>query len=141
MFELIPFGHKANGLFDYFDQMVNDSFFGDTDQAFVPARTDILDKGDKYVLKADIPGFNKEDISIDIEGNRLTLTAEHKEEVKEDKNNYIRRERRYGAFARSFDIQGIDASQISASYQSGVLELDLPKVVETKPASHKIDIK
>lgn len=141
MFDLIPFDRRANSLFDSFDRWMGDGFFGDMEREMASFRTDILDKGDRYVLKADLPGFQKQDINIDIEGDRLTLTAKHKEEVNEDKKDFIRRERRYGALSRSFDIQGIDAGRISASYNDGVLELDLPKLVETKPASRKIEVK
>lgn len=141
MFDLIPFEDRASGLFDAFDHMLRNDFFGGPEKEIVPCRTDILDKGDHYVLRADMPGFQKEDINIDIEGDRLNLSAEHKEEKKEDKDNYLRRERRYDAFSRSFDIQGIDTDRISASYNDGVLELNLPKVPENKPETRKIEIK
>ena len=141
MFDLIPFEHRTNDIFDSFDRMMNDSFFGGWDRELAPCRTDILDKGDRFVLKADMPGFQKEDINIDIEGGRLTLTAKHKEDVDEEKKNYIRKERRYGALSRSFDLQGIDAAKISASYHDGVLELELPKLVEAKPETRKIEVK
>lgn len=141
MFDLIPFERRNGGMFDYFDRMMNDSFFGGFEKELAPCRTDILDKGDKFVLKADMPGFNKEDIKIDIEGNQLTISAEHKEETKEDRKDFIRKERRYGALSRSFDIEGIDANGISASYESGVLQLELPKLVETKPDSRSIEVK
>lgn len=141
MFDLIPSEHRTNDIFDYFDHMMSDSFFGGWDRELAPFRTDILDKGDRFVLKADMPGFRKEDINIGIEGDRLTLTAKHKEDVNEEKKNYIRRERRYGALSRSFDLQGIDAAKINASYNDGVLELELPKLAETKPEAREIEIK
>lgn len=141
MFDLIPFERRTGNMFDYLDRMMNDSFFGGMDRELSPCRTDILDKGDKYVLKADMPGFNKEDIKIDIAGNQLTITAEHKEETKDEQKNYIRRERRYGALTRSFDIEGINADGIGASYENGVLQLELPKMVETKPAARSVEIK
>lgn len=141
MFDLIPFERRSNNLFDTFDRMMDNSFFSGTDKDFAPCRTDIIDKGDKYLLKADMPGFNKDEIDIDIDGDQLTISAEHKEESKDEKKNYVRCERRYGALSRSFDIEGIDAGKISAQYSNGVLELSLPKVVETKPESKKIEIK
>ena len=141
MFDLIPFESRANNLFDSFDRMMNSGFFGGWGRETAPCRTDILDKGDRYMIRADLPGFKKEDIGIRIEGSRLTLTAERKEEVNEDKKNYIRRERRYGAYSRSFDIEGIDAEKISASYKDGVLELELPKLPETKPETRRIEVR
>lgn len=138
MFDLVPFDTRSGSIFDTFDRMMNSGFFG-LDEDYAPCRTDILDGGDKFVLKADLPGFRKEDIKIDVSGDVLTVSAEHKEESGGGKN-FVRRERRYGALSRSFDIQGIDAGKISANYQDGVLTLDLPKIVETKPASRKIEV-
>ncbi|MCI1981838.1 MAG: Hsp20/alpha crystallin family protein [Oscillospiraceae bacterium] len=144
MFDLIPFEHRNSGLFnafDAFDRMMDDSFFGGFEGGFTPCRTDIIDKGDRYLLQADLPGFKKEEINIGIEGNQLTISAEHKDEQKEDKKNYIRRERRYDALSRSFDIEGIDPNKISASYDNGVLELSIPKPVEEQTSSRKVEIR
>lgn len=139
MFELMPFSNRENELFDTFDRMVS-RFFGNPEQECFPCRTDILDKGDHFELVADMPGFNKEDINIGIEGDQLVLSADHKEESKEDEKNYIRRERRYGTVSRSFDLQGIDTDKISANYQQGVLDVSLPKIAETKPQQKRIEI-
>ncbi|HHV33042.1 Hsp20/alpha crystallin family protein [Caproiciproducens sp. LBM24188] len=139
MFDLIPFEQRSRNMFDYFNRM-SQEFFGDWDKDFYPCRTDVLDQGDKYVLKADLPGFNKEDIHINIEGNYLTLTAEHREENDNSNGNFIRRERRYGSFSRSFDITNIDADRISARYDRGVLELSLPKKETALPPSRQIEI-
>lgn len=140
MFDLIPFEHRNNDLFRYFDDMERAFFGGNTDIA--PCKTDILDEGNRFVLKADLPGFKKEDIHLDIEGDRLTISAEHSEENKteDQKNNFIRRERRHGSMSRSFDISSIDANHIEAKFENGVLELDLPKKQETVPANHRIEI-
>ena len=72
----------------------------------------------------------------------LTISAQHDEnkEEKDDKGGYIRRERRFGSFSRSFDITGIDESHISASYNNGVLELNLPKAVPVEPQAKRIAI-
>ena len=141
MFDLIPFENRSSNLFDAFDSMVGSSFLSGLENNFAPCRTDIIDQGDKYLLKADMPGFNKGEININIKGDQLDISAEHKEENKDEKKNYVRCERRYGALSRSFDIEGIDAGKISASYNNGVLELNLPKIVETKPEPKKIEIK
>ncbi|NLJ30576.1 MAG: Hsp20/alpha crystallin family protein [Clostridiales bacterium] len=140
MFDLIPFEQRSKGLFDPFEKMAQ-GFFGDWDKDIFPCRTDILDKGDKFVLKADMPGFNKEDIHIDINGDVLTLNAEHKEEVNEDKKDFVRRERRYGSVSRSFDISDVEADKITASYEKGVLELEMPKKQSTVPPTRQIEVK
>lgn len=139
MFDLIPFENRDRNLFRYFDDF-DRAFFGRPQSEWLPCKTDIVDKGDRYVLRADLPGFEKEDIHLDIEGDRLTLSAEHKEENKQEKENFIRQERRYGSMSRSFDISGIDADRIQASYKNGVLELNLPKKVEVQPQPRKIEI-
>jgi HSP20 family protein len=140
MFDLIPFENRTNSIFDYFNKM-NQDIFGELEKGFTPFRTDILDKGDKFLLRADMPGFDKQDIHIDINGDRLTITAEHTEETNENSNEYIRKERRYGSLSRSFDISNIEAGNISARYENGVLELDLPKKIEVQPSTHKIEIR
>ncbi|WP_330659686.1 Hsp20/alpha crystallin family protein [Caproiciproducens faecalis] len=139
MFDLMPFGRRENNLFNYFDNMEK-NFFGDISQGLSSFRTDVIDNGDKYLLKAELPGFKKEDIKIDIEGDRLTVSAEHKDETEEKNDNYIRRERRYGSFSRSFDISNIKCNEISAEYKDGILELSMPKLESVVPESRRIEI-
>lgn len=86
-----------------------------------------------------MPAFDKEDININIDGNKLTITAKHNVEKEENKDNYICRERRYGSFTRSFDVSNIKTEEIKADYKNGVLTLDLPKK-NNNPTSRKIDI-
>ena len=90
-----------------------------------------------------MPGFNKEDIKIDVNGSVLTLCAEHKSENDEKNKNgeYIRRERSYGSYCRSFDISNIDESAIEAEYTNGVLKVTLPKKAEQQPETKRIEIK
>ncbi|MFR8003428.1 MAG: Hsp20/alpha crystallin family protein [Hydrogeniiclostridium sp.] len=141
MFDLMPFDRRDNDMFSYFDSLGRSLFnsFGDN---FFSAfgGTDIVDNGTSYELTADLPGFKKEEISVDINGDRLIISAEHKEDTNGDEKNYIHRERRYGTLRRSFDINGIQADQISARYTDGVLHLTLPKQAEEVPASHRIEI-
>ena len=116
------------------------SFFGDL--AGQP-RIDIRETEEGYVLEADLPGFRKEDIRLDRDGNYLTLSAKREQETseKDKKGNYVRQERVYGSFSRSFDITGIDAESIGASYADGVLTLDLPKQKEKAASATSIEIK
>lgn len=143
MFDLIPFGRRNGSVFDTFDKMMDESFFGGLDGQFAPCRTDIIDQGDKYLLKADMPGFRKEDINVNVQGDELVITAERKDESgdKDAKGSYVRKERRYDSLSRSFSLDGIDAAKIAASYNNGVLELELPKVIEVKPEVKAIEIK
>ncbi|MCD8357229.1 MAG: Hsp20/alpha crystallin family protein [Clostridia bacterium] len=139
MFGMVPFEYRDRNLFDVFDNFER-SFFKNSSVDLPAFRTDIRDTGDKYVLEAELPGFSKEDISLDLKDGILTISAEHSEsnDQKDENGSYIRRERRYGSFRRSFDVAGIDENSISAAYNNGVLELSLPKAQQIIPESRKI---
>ena len=144
MFELIPFGRPMNRAMTYdpFREMDEFLFSAPARQMNVnPFKTDVIDKGDAYELVAELPGFSKEDIKLDIENNCLTISAERKLEEKEDKPNFVKRERFYGSYSRSFDLEGINVDGIEASYDNGVLVMKLPKVPEDVPVSRSIEIK
>ncbi len=143
MFELVPYTRKRNVTFyNPFDELedMQRRFFGET--AVRDFKTDIRDEGEHYLLEADLPGFRKEDIGVNIEGETLTIRAERSESTdeKDNKGNYIKRERCYGSFSRSFDMTGIRTEDISAAYENGVLKLTLPKKQETLPTSRKLEI-
>ena len=142
MYSLLPFGrysnNSLNSLFDEFER----SFFP-VDRSQMPAfRTDIKDEGDHFLLEADLPGFQKEDIDLHLQDGVLTITAKHDETVenKDEGGKYVCRERRVGNFTRSFNVSGIREDAISASYENGVLKLTLPKEGEPEPQSRKIAI-
>ena len=141
MFGMIPFERSDDNFFDLFDNFER-KFFGNSNAAIPDFRTDIRDAGDRFVLDAELPGFNKEDIKLDVKDGILTISAQHTEnkDEKDDKGSYIRRERRYGSFTRSFDITGVDDEHITASYNNGVLELNLPKAVPVVPEAKRIAI-
>ena len=145
MFELIPFdrrGHRMNVYdpFHMFDEMER-SFFGNNQPVVSSFRTDVTDTGDAFVLDAELPGFSKDDIKIDIENDCLTISAERKLENEDKQKNFIKRERFYGSYSRSFDVSGINVDGIEAAYTDGVLKLTMPKKVETAPASRRLEIK
>ena len=139
MFDLVPFRKSGNDIFSFFSEMEKNFMqnFGGQLSSF---KTDIIDKGDKFILEADIPGANKEDINIHVEDNKLTITAKHNVGKETNKDDYIRRERRYGSVQRSFDVSNIKVEKIKADYKNGVLTLDLPKKDEDAPKIKKIDI-
>ena len=141
MFGMLPFERSDDNLFDTFDNFTRNFFRGSN--ASLPAfRTDIQDKGDHYLLEADLPGFQKEDIDLHVQDGVLTITAKHDEtrENKDESGKYVCRERRTGSYARSFDVSGIREDGIGASYENGVLKLTLPKQGEQVPVSRKIAI-
>ena len=105
-------------------------------------RTDILEQDDKFILRAELPGFQKEDIDIQLHNGCLTISAEKKDESSnKEGEKYVRKERVYASMTRSFDVQNIDESKISAEYKDGILQLDLPKMEKTEPEIKKIEIR
>ena len=141
MYGLTPFGRTGFGLWDAFNDFDN-NFFGDS-MPINSCRTDIRDDGDKYVMESELPGFEKEDIKLDINGTQLTIAAEHStnSDEKDEKGNYIRRERTFGSYKRSFDVSDVDTEAISAEYKNGVLTLELPKKKPEEPVSKRLEIK
>lgn len=109
--------------------------------AFATFKTDIREESDRYVLEADLPGFKKDDIRIDLEDGFLTITAERHSESSDEQANYIRRERSYGSFARRFGTEGIDVERMDASFTDGVLTLSMPKLPEQTPLTRRIEIR
>ena len=141
MFELIPFTTRHVNAYDpfrAFDELQR-SFFNE--RPVLGFRTDVIDTGDAYRLDAELPGFKKEDISIDVENDCLTISVERKIEEEGKRPNYVKRERVYGAFSRSFDVSGINVDGIEAKYENGILTLHLPKKAAEIPASRKLEIK
>jgi HSP20 family protein len=95
---------------------------------------DLYEKDDSFVIKAELAGVDKENISIDLKDGVLTLSGERSDdnEVKED--NYYRRERTYGKFRRVFSLPAdVDSGKIKAEFKDGVLEIEVPKPEERKP--------
>ena len=143
MFGITPYERRNNAMtydpFKAFDNFEREFFKNGMMAEF---KTDIRDNGKEYELLADLPGFRKEDINIELDDTCLTIQAERRfeNEEKDKKGNYVRRERSYGSFSRSFDVSGIEVSAIKASYEDGVLKLVLPKKQEITPAARRLEI-
>jgi HSP20 family protein len=102
----------------------------DRDVSPLEMRVDVTEKNGIYTIRADIPGVKKEDISISIDGNVVQIDAEvrHEQDTKENGKKILRSERYYGSISRSFTVsQDVDDSQAKATYEDGVLTLELPK--------------
>ncbi len=109
------------------------------DDAWTPA-VDIIEKGDDLVIRAEVPGIDRDAIEVKLEDNTLILSGERVRETEADDTRAYRRERVCGSFVRSFSLpKTVDAKRIAATYKNGVLEIAIPKVEEAKP--RKIDIK
>ena len=144
MFEIIPIERRNRHVatYDPFREMeeFERRFWGNSSMT-AAFRTDVEDTGDAFKLEAELPGFSKDDIKIDIENDCLTISAERKFDDEDKKKNFVKRERFYGSYSRSFDVTGIDTDAIEASYNDGVLTLTMPKKKAEVPASRRLEIK
>ncbi len=108
---------------------------------WMPA-VDIYETPDQVVMKAELPGLTREDIEINVRDNTLSLRGQRKFEKDVKEENYLRIERAYGSFQRSFTLPvTIQQDKIKAVFRDGVLELTLPKAEEARPQQIKIDVK
>lgn len=108
---------------------------------WMPA-VDIYETPDQVVMKAELPGLTREDIEINVRDNALSLRGQRKFEKDVKEENYLRIERAYGSFQRSFTLPvTIQQDKIKAVFKDGVLELTLPKAEEARPKQIKIDVK
>ena len=144
MFDLVPFrndrGFRSlipDGLWENFFETGFPSFMG-----FGPKgmRVDIREEDDRYVMEADLPGFRKEDIGIQLKDNIITISAEHNEDFEEKGDSYLRRERRSGRLVRSFMVDNVKHDEVSARYENGVLRVTLPKENKRPAREKRIDI-
>ena len=95
---------------------------------------DIYDKDDHIVIKAEIPGVDKKDITVDIKDRVLTLKGERSSDNEEKKDNFYRRERTFGKFERSFSLPAqVDLDKVKADYKDGILKIEIPKPEGQKP--------
>src|SRR2546423_12114950 len=108
--------------------------------AWAPA-VDIYETEQELVVKADLPDVDPKDLDIRVENNLLTIRGERKFEKKVSEENYLRVERTYGAFSRSFSLPNtVNAEAIHAEYKNGVLTVNLPKREESKPRQVKVSV-
>lgn len=108
--------------------------------AWTPA-VDVHEDENQYTLTADLPGMKKEDISLSVVDNVVTLKGERKQETEKTEKGFHRIERTYGTFQRAFQIpRGVDASKVEARYENGVLTVNLPKPEAAKPRNIEVKV-
>jgi len=129
---------------DFFGSVFGDNFgFGDNFPSEARMNTDVQEFDDKYVMDLELPGFEKEDIKADLNNGYLTIKAEHSSDKnEEDKDGkFIRRERYFGSYKRSFYVgDGVSQNDIKASFDKGILKLDIPKKEAVKQERQFIEI-
>jgi HSP20 family protein len=145
MFEMMPF--RKNNVArrdDFFTPFLKNFFDEDmfTDMNYINGnfKVDLKETEDNYLVEADLPGINRDDIGIDYENNYLVISAKRDESIEDKEENYVRREIHYGEYKRSFYVDNVDESKISASFKDGVLKISLPKQTEMKDKKRKIEI-
>ncbi|HEX4952976.1 MAG TPA: Hsp20/alpha crystallin family protein [Thermoanaerobaculia bacterium] len=139
----MPFGDRDPFFTPFFERFFNlepyrtdlAPFSGEelTTRNWMPA-VDVKETPEAFMIHAELPGLTKEDIHITMEDNVLRLSGERKFEKKEEKDNYHRIERAYGAFSRSFTLgTGVLADKVKAEFKDGMLMITVPKAEEVKP--------
>ena len=131
--EMSTLQHRINHL-------LNEPFLrNDGDEEGLPMSTwypavDMFDNGDRIVIKAELPGMDKKDISVDVEDRVLTLSGERNYDNEVNEENYYRRERAHGTFRRVFNLPAdVNSDDIKADFKDGVLKVEIPKPEEKKP--------
>jgi HSP20 family protein len=132
--ELHTIQSEMNRLFNtYFDQPAQAARGGSTMRGWIPAM-DLVESGETYVLRADLPGLSEDDVKIELEDNVLTVSGERKGEHEDHEQGYYRVERAFGAFSRSLTLpEGVNPEAVRAHFDRGVLEVQIPKPEQRKP--------
>jgi HSP20 family protein len=111
-----------------------------TEFGYVPL--DIAETDEAYEVEAALPGVTPDEVTVQVHGDTVTIKGEAREETKEEDKNWLRRERRYGAFARAFSLPSdVDADRAVADFKDGVLKLHLPKSETGKPKTIEVRTK
>ncbi len=148
MFGLTPFNKnhvsrtKNNEFADFYnmvDDFFNHSFFPMRNLRNDTFKIDVKDSKEAYLVEAEMPGIKKEDVKIDFNDGRLILSVQRDEQVEEEKNNYIHRERRLTSMQRGVYLKDIKPDEITAKLENGVLRISAPKMNHTDNG-YKIEI-
>lgn len=148
MFDLVPFnngkGRSTNSpsenvsdIFDQFESNLLNDFMSLSNTGF---RTDIKETDEEYIIEAELPGLDKENITLEVEDDYLIISANNEETIEEDREGYLRKERKVGKFQRSFKLNNVNEDEIKAEYNNGILEVTLPKEEPGKTDRRTIDI-
>jgi HSP20 family protein len=135
---------RTNSLQEQFNRLFSEAFDHSSDESSIttwaPA-VDIFETEHELVVKADLPDIKDEELDIRVENNILTIRGERKFEKQVNENNYLRVERAYGSFSRSFSLANtVNSDAIKAEYKDGVLTLTIPKREEAKPKQIKVNV-
>jgi HSP20 family protein len=132
---------ELNTIQNEMNRLFNTFFESPSSQGGSPAQSrrwlpamDLVERGDEFVLRADLPGVPENEVNIELEDNVLTISGERKSEHEERTDGYYRLERASGSFSRSLTLpDGVDPEKVQASFDNGVLEVRIPKPEQRKP--------
>lgn len=140
MTQLVPFGNRRNDLaarrFDRFSNMIDDFFNDSLPSKLMTSnfKIDIKEQDNQFLIEAELPGFSRDQIKLDVENGLLTISAEKSDSNEETKDNYVHRERTMSSMTRRIALGEVDEDQLKAKLDNGILEVTVPKKakVETK---------
>jgi HSP20 family protein len=140
-----PFRSNGNTLQEQVNRLFDASYNGRNSESalttWAPAVDIYYETENELVLKADLPAIDEKDLDIRIENNTLTVRGERKFEKQVNEDSYLRVERSYGSFSRSFSLPNtINTEAIRAEYKNGVLTVQMPKRAESKPKQVKVNV-
>jgi HSP20 family protein len=138
--EVASLQQEMNRLFSTFFDTPATGGNGGTVRRWVPAM-DLVETDDAFVLKADLPGLDENDVKLEVEDNVLTIAGERQAEHEEKREGYYRVERAFGAFRRSLTLpEGVDPEAVTARFEKGVLAVRIPKPEDRKPRRVSIKV-
>jgi len=151
MFGLTPYNDRRNrgligrnrdpfDIINVFENFFNDSFFPSFFNNSSYMRVDIKENDKEYVLEAELPGVEKDEINLEVRDDLLTISVNHREDTQEERENYIRRERRVSSMSRSFQLDNVRQEAITAKFENGILSVKLPKIQEGRARTRTINI-
>lgn len=149
MFGLTPIGRNQvskrhdRDFFDFYnmlDDFFNDSTLSSRFEINSRFRMDVKDKDDFYLVEAELPGISKEEIKLDYQDSYLIISINKNEEINDEKENYIHKERRTSSMQRSVYLRDVDVQSIDAKLEDGILKISLPKLKESSSGT-QIQIK
>jgi len=132
--ELASLQHEVNRIFNaFFDTALGDGAAGEAPRRWIPAM-DLVERDDRFVLRVDLPGVPEEDVRVELDDRVLTIAGERKSALERGDGGYRHLERAHGAFSRSLTLpEGVDPDAVTARFEHGVLEVEVPKPAARRP--------
>ncbi len=145
MFTMVPYRRYLSRPASPFENLMKEpffrSFFNSSESMLENTfRVDIRENETTYTIEAEIPGLTQEQMKLEVDNSMLTIKAEYNQEEKSEENGRTYTERRSGLMQRSFNLDGIDEGNITASYKNGILYVTLPKLTPVEKTARTIPV-